>query len=235
MLGHEFGTSAVSLAAGYSDACAIMQDDTLDCTSDWLEDNPLAGSPHRLALGIRVACVIDSEGVLACWGDDAPIATATGRFVDVAVGESDDVCAVESTGDVRCWSNDGEVAIEIQDAEVLRAGSRFCALADGRMQCWFMTSRRAYREEGLEALQLADATDIDVGSGVACALDGGRVRCAFLEEEGYQGLPGLSGALAGGDFASVTVGSYQLCGLRTSGEVDCVEVCQVDRHGSTCG
>jgi alpha-tubulin suppressor-like RCC1 family protein len=118
-------TTAVSLAAGPSNACVILADGSVQC---WGGGSPtpqtISGitGPTALTIGEYHFCGLLSDGTVKCWGDDSegqlgdghsagqsatPLAVVGLTGATAIAAGLGDTCAIAGDGLVRCWGFGG--------------------------------------------------------------------------------------------------------------------------------
>lgn len=134
-------------------------------------------------------------------------------------------CAVLNSGGVTCWGAAGDLlegAALVQGAVAVSVGSDIssggytgfdvaCAVLDtGGASCWGDSS-----SANAGAAALTDVIDLEVGGAGACFVLGwGSISC-FLNPRYQIVVPNVT------DAVKVAVGTYAICVLRRSGQVDC--------------
>jgi alpha-tubulin suppressor-like RCC1 family protein len=119
----------------------------------------------QLSAGWQHACVLRSDGVVQCWGNNsdgqapATRSAATGSFVDLSAAVEFS-CAVRSDGVVECWGkNDHGQAPSTRSpstgsfVQVSGGAVHACALRnDGVAECWggrlWRSARNPLRDDG---------------------------------------------------------------------------------------
>jgi len=153
---HDFNSSSgsvrnmsmSSIAVGENFFCGLSPKGDVNCTgtgrvnsSRVVLDVPEPGGNYTfLAAGFRHACVISSDGGLACWGDmegEIP----QGRFISLALGENRS-CALRQDRRVVCWgSNNFIMPNNLQDTffeSIVAKQSVFCGVVSSNysLLCW---------------------------------------------------------------------------------------------------
>jgi Regulator of chromosome condensation (RCC1) repeat len=222
---------ARAMAAGNSDACAILDDSTVSCweldTSKELVVERIDGviGATKIAVGGLWGCAIRKNGSVVCWrnlhlrretprppNEPWPI-SLRGAIVDIAAGNAFG-CAIDHGGFVWCWGDNRTRVVTGSSVDEVEAPRRI---------------------EGVSR-----AVAIQAGDGHVCAIDGdGSVFCWGDNTYGEVGadeaqspavnrqsraprryahvtrVPGLAGVIG------VSTGSGFSCALERSGEVLC--------------
>jgi alpha-tubulin suppressor-like RCC1 family protein len=182
----EYGTETLvpsgtfrQASAGYSHACAIRPDDTVECWSTWYE--PPAERFLDLSSGDDHSCGRTLDNTLACFGKGTETATpeqcrATGNcgqslppdgeFLQLTTGWTNS-CALRTDGSIACWGSDTDGRSTPPTGSFKRLARTHsysnCAIReDDSLACW---------GNGFHQFQ-ADGPfkDVAVGSQHACAL-----------------------------------------------------------------
>ncbi|HTW75682.1 MAG TPA: Ig-like domain-containing protein, partial [Steroidobacteraceae bacterium] len=196
---------ATQISVGWGAACALLQDQTVDC---W-------GSNYEGDLGDGT-----STGPDTCSTDGpcstVPVAVSNlSNVTAISVGGSNAACALKSDGTVWCWganaySQLGESPQSLSQADepvqisgistataISVGNTSACALlSNGTVQCWGYilvnevggASQYTSQPTPVTVSNLSSATSITVGNGSACALlANGTVQCWGFNGDGNLG------------------------------------------------
>jgi alpha-tubulin suppressor-like RCC1 family protein len=156
-----------------------------------------------VTVGNARACILRSDGSVACWAQRISVALVPGISDATAVATGTGyTCALRSGGGVLCWglndqgqlgngtltkSTDPVPVVRIDDAKAITVGDlHTCALrSTGHVMCWGLnTFGQAGGQAGTNSMApvavsgIADATAIAAGGSQTCALRvGGSVAC----------------------------------------------------------
>lgn len=155
------GAGVVSVATGYSHACALTSTGGVKCwgsgsTNTTPADVPsLTSGVSAIATGQSTSCAVLTGGNVMCWGAARPYAPAVVAGVSGAVAVTADYthsCARLSTGGVKCWggngygqlgnTSNGTSPVDVQGltsgvAEVSAGDWHTCAVTTtGVVKCW---------------------------------------------------------------------------------------------------
>lgn len=238
---------SISSGAGY--VCGIRLDGTLECWGEnsFGQATPPSGTFTQVSAGYQHACAIRSDGSAACWGNDEYGAASAppGTFKSIGA-EARMSCGIELDGDVLCWGEAQEGHPTPPSGKFVSVSSGdygSCALAaNGSWKCWGQLAS-SVGESGT-----GPAVALVAGFDSMCSLDSkGTATCsgATLPERKYASID-VSGSVGcgitttgelvcgsdpinGGDYSPLTgrfahlaaTDSGAVCGLRTSGELDC--------------
>jgi hypothetical protein len=146
-----------SLEVGYSHACAIRMDGSVECWGSAPTANP-SDSFAQVAIGSGHSCGIRTDGTLACWGvagdvyADGQLDPPSGTFKAIAA-HAFGTCAIDTGGAIHCWGQDAfgghPPPTGSFQALDLAATSYGCALRDeGSIACWGPNSRYVHPPTG---------------------------------------------------------------------------------------
>ncbi len=181
-----------------------------------------------LSIGGGVACGIELDGRLRCWGE--PAVDDPGPWARVVAGPgSFQACALDHTGSIGCWSSVVETPFTSPPAgsfELLWVGGpNGCALdAQGALSCWGTAS-----DLGWDDPPEGEFTDLALSAGAALALDAnGELHC--------WGLPGACDELGIEDpsgWLDIDGGEHHLCGLDRRERLHCWGMSPLEEHYSS--
>jgi hypothetical protein len=201
--------------------------------------------------GLGRACVVTTDGLLRCVGDNeghlGPTATvaAVTSFTTVAgsqgttgVAGSWDVLCSARNGGVVCWGDKAEPAGvgRLTDVRQLSIGYARCALrGNGTVFCWGAATGGGAIDAGTPVTGLTDAVEIAAGSGHACARRAtGAVVCWGNASYGALGngdrtvdrtapvsVLDLEGRAPLSGAVSIASGPNHVCAVLSSGRVVC--------------
>lgn len=172
-----------------------------------------------VTLNSGLACVVRTDGRLACWGDnDSGAATPpTGTFRQVSVGYQ--ACAVRTDDTLVCWG-DNEYGRATPPGgtftQVSSGAEHNCAVkSDGTVACWGNnTYGQATPPSGSFSQVSAGGGQVS-GDGYTCGLrTDGTLACWGSANQGQATPPS-------GTFSEVSAGGTHTCGVKTDGTVAC--------------
>lgn len=211
----------VQLVAGARNTCAVFQSGDVQCWGDNDDDQlgaqgpadrsripvtitGLPGIAVQVAVGVRHACAMQSDGKVFCWGFNGEGALGDGtRFssatpvevsglaaaVDIAAG-LDQTCVLVTSGQVLCWGlgqlTPAAVSGLSGTRELRSQYEHMCALmGTGELQCWGRNFAGQLGDDTFSDATtprrvptVSNAFDFTVGWGHTCALTGFTdVRC----------------------------------------------------------
>ena len=145
-------------------------------------------------------------------GGEPTVETPEGRFVAVDAGH-EVACGIRPTGEVECWGANPLASVPPPEGEFVSVSVRLehaCALRPGgRAECWGMSSS---------------------GSGGVCPL--WDVALSEVLGEELCTLGGGGAFPLSGEFTTISASEGSVCGLRQSGEVECLgSGCRGSRMG----
>ena len=213
-----------SVSSGYSHACGIRSDGTVNCWQSPSYYNP-APSPQgafsSVSVGGSHACGVLTDSSLGCWtfgrpegNDRGQAMPPQGSFASVSVG-SKHTCGVKTDGSVVCWGSDGEGQTRVPGGRTFAAvearGNATCGLrTDGGVDCWGDQNSRG-RNKWPEGSFTAISGTAWIGCGVKT---GGALLCWH---------PGRFGEprTIEGSFKSVSTSHQVTCGVENDGSLVC--------------
>ncbi|WP_419927232.1 S8 family serine peptidase [Candidatus Poriferisocius sp.] len=206
-----------AIAAGGWDLCGIRLDQTVACSGDGYYLQALAAPEGRyatLAHSWGHACGIKVDRSIECWGDNGwgRLAAPAGEFTSISAG-SRHTCAIRVDRSIECWGDNGRgqsTAPAGEFTSISGYADHSCATrADGSIACW--GNIRTNPPEG----EFTSAAT----SGFVCGLRAdGTVECSSTPA-----LDRVYGPVEtpDGQFTAIVPGDKFMCGLRTSGEINC--------------
>ncbi len=192
-------------------ACAVTGGGQVHC---WMHAKGILPVPtlvtavatsHAVAVGPKNACAVLDDGLVSCWTLDSGLTRPTWRLkgvegaVDITKTDQE-VCVLTGRGRVLCWKWKEldraplEHPLESVDA-LVSGGGHFCALVDGRAQCWGLNHRGqlgtfdGIHSSGPLVVQgLPPLVDLAAGREHTCGrTKEGRVHCWGRDQEGQLG------------------------------------------------
>lgn len=207
-------------------SCGVKTDSTLACWG-WVRPvDPLAetgppppGSFRSVSVGLTHVCAVDTQYVLACWGKESNVAAVPnpGRYTQVSAGW-EYTCGLHVDGTLDCWGEDflGEgvnTAPPGRFREISVGEDEACALTYfNDVTCWDIHSSAVETHTG-------PFTDVDVGSGWACARKAGGAPTCFAPVSSYN--PYLAFPPRPGGYSDLSIGRPGACGRHDDGSVTC--------------
>jgi alpha-tubulin suppressor-like RCC1 family protein len=178
----------VSIAAGESDSCAVVNGGPLKCWGGTF--GGVIGSPNdnyvsptvvpgleqgvrKVSVGTSTACALTDDGRVECWGGYySGVVEVTGLppgIVDIACGAPyfDHTCVITASGGVKCWGS-----------------NNFGQLGNGAT-----TPSFTYQYDIVDVIDLPPAaTSVSAGSNDTCAITlGGQLSCWGMARYGELG------------------------------------------------
>lgn len=247
----DIGGTAVAIAAGKYQACAILTTGELVCWGSSLgglgygdfsnvgdDETPasvgpvsIGGTAVAVTAGDNHTCVLLQDGTVRCWGDGAYGQTGQGSTADIGDNELPSSVPVVDVG--------GTV-------EAIASGAEHtCALLDtGSMRCWGLNDSGQLGTNTAPTSHIGDdeapstAALVNVGGAVKAISAGNKHTCAVLVDgsvkcwgqnfNGQLGLASLTStdgptqaADVGGALRAIASGYSHNCGLRVSGGLVC--------------
>ena len=238
----------VTVAAGYTRACGIRPEGTVEC---WGSDasgfqapppigrlatapidagNPTAAPPSpfvALTTGPPV-CALRADATITCWtdgfDDDQPPDgrfSPDGHFSDIAVaGVAGFVCGLRTEATVTCWGDDppGELHIDALD-------EHYTALDNGPNDVCGLRTDATITCWGREDNALVEVSDSDMPDGHYSTLAVGAFHACGLRTDTTiacwgDNKRGQTDAPAG-RFSTLAGGAFHACGVRTDATVAC--------------
>lgn len=208
------------LCSGGEDVCGITDEGDLMCSGPGLGGVSVEGEFVAVDcagyvtdlgdLNSRV-CVLDSNGMLECYGPaDGLPDLPTGPFISMAI----DVhfgCAIREEGTLACWSVEGEPYPDGKFQKVVIGGAHTCGLhEDGTIECW------ASDNEFGQASPPQDVfVDLAAGTTHTCAISTDQaVVCWGSDYDGVMDAPQ-------GEFVSLAAGVDYTCAIRADRSLAC--------------
>ena len=174
----------------------------------------LPATMESVSAGGRHSCSLDSDGWVACWGDnsDGQTEEPSEAFTDISAGEAH-TCGVTVNGSLRCWGNDdaGQSTPPSGSFTQVSAGyDHSCAVDDtGAVSCW------GADDQGQSTPPQGSFTQVSAGDWNSCAIgSSGTVYCWGGDSYGESTPPG-------GSFVQVSAGHYHSCAVDGKGGVQC--------------
>jgi len=206
----------VRISTGYFADCALKQDHSLACWSDWYHGGQPVGAPagsfSDVAVGWSSVCALRLNGRVVCWGDDSNGQTHAppGRFTQLTAAR-DFACGIRAGGSVACWGDDfvGQATPPAGRFTAIAASESFaCGVrVGGRAVCW---GDNTYGQLEVPAAPFAQ---VSVNSGNYCAVrTDGSLACWGA----FGNVP-----LPQGRFTQVSAGGGFVCAIRTTGILAC--------------
>jgi len=156
------------------------------------------------------SCVLDSEGLVNCWGDIESM--PAGTFKQLSSGAVV-TCGLTTDGEIDCWAPKKWAGLKPPAGpfnQIAMGSSHGCAL-DMKQEpvCWGSKAKVDATPKGVKLVQ------ISVGYGHACGIrPDGTLLCWGSNTQGQADAPE-------GTFVQVETGYSQTCGLRTDGTAQC--------------
>ncbi len=213
--------------AGDNHACAILDNDAIECWGSAAQTASPAGAFAEVWTQFGLSCGRALTGELSCRDTDVDGSTTppSGTFQDLAVGANHG-CAIGDDSTIACWGYnvDGQTEAPAGSfVEVVAAGGISCARdADGSMQCWGQYDGPAPEQV---------FTQITAGNALCGIVAGGAAECW-----GTAGIePGYDVRLSAcwgnnsngratpptGTFLDLAVGPFHSCASRTDDTLVC--------------
>lgn len=187
--------------------------------------------PLRIAAGADFACVLLSNGRVACWGaNDLGQVTgsnSTALFRCPTLSETEDVealstgwshtCALLNSGELACWGDDsrgqGSPPGDIEADSLAAGANHTCALVDGTVTCWGCRSdacsgrsSASITPADVQVEEIAAGWDANCHTAQAFTQCTGELSLNTLGDSGAEGLEGVE---------NLTLGLHLACGIRT--------------------
>jgi hypothetical protein len=242
------GCVATGISAGYSESCALLVSDSIDCwgagtngqlgdgTFQRFDSRPAAVSDITSATSVSVGagdvCAVIAGGAVNCWGRNGygelgdgtteesalPVAVEGITSATQVSAGGDGACAVLSSGGVDCWGENFEGAL----GDGLTTGPEECPFEpeSSKMPCSTVPTAVS---------GISNAVEVAVAGRHACArLSGGHIECWGDNLDGDLGdgsefPPSTTPVSVGGitNAAAVSVGWPDSCALLAGGTIDC--------------
>lgn len=211
----------VDIAKGGNQICGITTENVLSCTTNSFAERlePPASVPALTQVGVGDvhACGLDLSGQAVCWGDNGygqlniP-ANVTFESIDVGWNHT---CAITADLETVCWGlpDNNRLLVPTDGLPFAVVDANFnhnCGLeAAGGIRCWGHSEVR-FNPPSSNANIAAFASSSTYQEPNICALlESGEIECND---------PGLQFE---GSYTDVATWSQVMCGLTTSGEVEC--------------
>src|SRR5713226_7883929 len=174
---------------------------------------PSAGA---ISAGQNFTCGVRTEGILACWGDDANRQVTdmpAGTFLQVSSGSAF-ACGIRTGGTLACWGDDGMGQVSGMPAgtftQVSAGGFHACGLkTGGSVTCW------GYNQFGQASPPGGTFIQISSGGFHTCGLkDDGSVTCWGYSRFGQASAPA-------GSFTQVSSGDLHTCAVQADATLAC--------------
>ncbi len=214
-------THARSVAAGYEESCAVMDDGSVSCWPHDPHDYIPFTNTRRLALGAGERCAIDANGAVLCSG----ISTRAmpGRATALSVGTGATCRIVEDRVLCDARGYDSRTSAEVPDdvlgeaVDVAVGSDRVCVVErTGRVVCWRMARDGDEGAPPEVVTGVTDAIEVGVTFGWGCVRTrAGAIQC--FASHGPRELRGLRGA------RDLSVGAMSACVVRREGDVACFD------------
>lgn len=225
------------IAAQRESTCALERSGVLRCWGTGsVAKEPLPTTVFkRISLGSNCGVGLRSDNTLQGWGAGCE-SPPSGTFVDVGLGREG--CAINSVGDLICWALSGATMIRPDGGapvklpprgntitagpftKVAMGSGHGCALrATGAVHCWGYcraTNTGSTNCPARVAPPKGDFIDIASGNDFSCVLD----RAHGVQCWGELSVFGTS-SLAPFRWSNISARDNTLCGLTSSGEVEC--------------
>ncbi|MBN8610731.1 MAG: hypothetical protein J0L92_09115 [Deltaproteobacteria bacterium] len=213
---------ARSVAAGYRESCAVLEDGAVTCWPRDPHDYVPFTDARTLALGAGERCAIDANGRAVCSG----ISTRAlpGRASAVSVGGG--ATCVILDGCVQCSARSLDTASASADVpddvlgeaiDVAVGSDRVCVVERaGRVVCWRMARDGDEGAPPEVVVGVTDALEVGVTFGWGCVRTrSGAIQC--FASHGPRELRGLRGA------RDLSIGGFGACVVRAEGDVACFD------------
>ena len=192
----------LSVSAAGSTTCAIREDRTAACWSEWGGEvlEPPGGEFSVVAAGGRSACGLRADGKTECWGEIQPGPGSTppdGQFRTLSMNR-DHACAIDLDGMVACWGGGGYRECTVSGGHA----NQFCRGGDGG-------------EKARPPFVQVQA--VDAGVQHTCAIREDSTVACWGDEEYVQAQPPPADAT----FKSVSAGGAISCGISVEDDLIC--------------
>lgn len=222
-----------TLGVGNFHGCGLSLDDTIHCWGiedlsnlDYgqVRNTPRDSGFELLAVGGNFSCA-QKDGVVICWGGNAPdVPPGLHDFKRLAAGSSK-VCGIRQDDTLECWgayAGDPIVNVPSGGFESISVGGwHACGIrANSSVECWGLDSDNSVNG----APNGEGYVNVAAGQLHSCAVNSaGGVECwGCLRANGcVNDSEQVSGAPITFEYDQVWAGPYQSCGLEQSGDVDC--------------
>ena len=221
-----YAQNVADFALGGSSICAIDTNGNLDCTTRFQSFHlpPDDGTLYQsISSGLSHSCAITRDGDIRCWGindrGQLDVPAIDGQFVSLSAS-GNHTCAVDSNTQVHCWglNTAGQTDVPEPNTGFLSVhtgeGSSCGVKVSGELVCWTSDSMIT------SAIPVSPAyTDVVLPLGGAdvqsCGLTpAGNVDCWAVNQFSVD-IPN------GGPYTEIESESLWLCGLTTTGVLDC--------------
>ncbi len=171
----------------------------------------LTGTQYQVAVNNYGECYLDASGIAQCelssfWSDPP-----AGALQTIATGD-ETFCGLDAEGALHCWWDDDFPGLREGPFTSIAVGDELvCGVRPSRkVECWGAEDNRAGYPPDEEFVEVA--IDRDIACGIL--VDGG-IRC--------WGDTPLGGKMYPGDFSQLSIYGNSVCGLTSSGDIECPE------------
>lgn len=215
-------------------ACGISNDSRWLCWGDVaLADSPIArllsitppsGKFIELSLSDEGGCGVSEGGELACFGRVSEKGRPLGGTWQHVSAETWGGCVISQPGNAQCW---GDFDVRTPDGtfkEIGTGAGYVCGiLANGVVKCWGPESL----DPGSLAAPAGEFHGLSVASWAGCAISNrrevacwGALESAHIKHGTVERADSITSPMHG-EFVSIKLTDDRLCGIRTSGALEC--------------